>query len=97
MPRPSVTVQVLALLVFGYGLVTGEPALLIGVMGVALCAWGLARHGSVALRIVTGTGPSVAIRALRQARLRAVVPRQQDPDAAGHVRARAPSVLFPTV
>lgn len=97
MPRPNTAAQVFALLVFGYALIAGEPGFLVGVLGVALCAWGLARYGSVALRTVTGSGPSVAVRALRQARLRAMVPRQQDPDAAGHTRARAPSVLIPAV
>jgi hypothetical protein len=97
MPRPSTTLQALALLVLGYGLLAGEPGVLIGVVGVALCAWDLARRGSVVLRTITGAGPAVAVRALRQSRSRAALPRAQDPDAAGHTRARAPSALFPAV
>jgi hypothetical protein len=88
---------VLALLVLGYVLVAGEPGVLIGAVGVALCAWNLARHGLAVLRTPTGAGPAVAVRGLRQSRSREAVPRQQDPDAAGHTRARAPSALFPAV
>ncbi len=95
MPRPSTIVQAFALLVLGYVLVAGEPGVLIGVVGVALCALTLAGRGLAVLRTTTGTGPAVAVRALRRSRLRAVVPRAQDPDAAGHTRARAPSVLVP--
>jgi len=95
MPRPSTIVQAFALLVLGYVLVAGEPGVLIGVVGVALCALALAGRGVAVLRTTTGAGPAVAVRALRRSRLRAVVPRAQDPDAAGHTRARAPSVLFP--
>ncbi|MGH3796955.1 MAG: DUF6412 domain-containing protein [Pseudonocardiaceae bacterium] len=97
MPRPSTITQAVVLLVLGYALVAGEPGVLIGVVGVALCAWGLARHCSAVLRTVSGAGPGVAVRVLRRSRLGAAVSRQQDPDAAGHVRARAPSVLFPSV
>lgn len=97
MPRLSVTAQGLALLVLGYVLVAGEPAVLVGVVGVALCAWNLARHGLAVLRTTSGATPGVTVRALRQSRSRAAVPRQQDPDAAGHTRARAPSALFPAV
>ena len=97
MLRLSTIVQAFALLVLGYGLVAGEPGVLIGVLGVALCAWTLARRGLAVLRATSGAGPAVAVRALRRSRLRAVVPRAQDPDAAGHTRARAPSVVFPAV
>lgn len=97
MPRPSTTLRALALLVLGYVLVAGEPGVLIGVVGVALCAWTLACRGVVVLRTATGSGPAVVVRALRRSRLRAAVPRAQDPDAAGHTRARAPSGLLPAV
>lgn len=95
MPRPSTIAQAFLLLVLGYALVAGEPGVLIGVVGVALYAWSLACHGSGVLRTATGAGPAVAARWLRQSRLRGAVARQQDPDAAGHTRARAPSALFP--
>lgn len=98
MPRWSSTVQALGLFVLGSVLVAGEPGVLINLVGVALCAWTLARHGLAAVpRINTGIGPAVAVRALRRSRLRTAVPRALDPDAAGHTRARAPSVLLPAV
>ncbi len=97
MPRPSTIAQALVLLVLGYALVAGEPGVLVGVVGVALCAWNLARHHAAVLRTATGAGPAVAARTLRRSRLRGAVARQQDPDAAGHTRARAPSALLPAV
>ncbi|MGH3521244.1 MAG: DUF6412 domain-containing protein [Mycobacterium sp.] len=97
MPHPSTIAQALALLVLGYALVAGEPGVLIGVVGVALWAWELARLGLAVQRRTTGGGPAAALRALHQSRSRAALPRAQDPDAAGHTRARAPSVLMPAV
>ena len=97
MIRTGTATQALVLLLLGYVLVAGEPGVVIGVLGAALWAWGLARHASVVLRAATARGPAVAVRALRQARSRAAVPRQHDPDAAGHIRARAPSGLLPAV
>ncbi|GEL18519.1 DUF6412 domain-containing protein [Pseudonocardia asaccharolytica] len=97
MLRTSTTAQAIALLVLGYVLVAGEPGVLIGVLGAALWAWGLVRHTAAGLRTAPGAGPAVLARALRQSRSRAAVPRQQDPDAAGHARPRAPSGLVPAV
>lgn len=97
MARIGSVTQALVLLLLGYVLVAGEPGVVIGVLGAALWAWGLARQASVVLRATTAHGPAVAVRALRQARSRGALPRQQDPDAEGHVRARAPSGLLPAV
>lgn len=103
MPQRSPLVQLLVLLVFGGVLAAGETTLLGGVVGVlgaavALSAWALARRRvAAALRTSTGAGPAVSVRAWWAARLRAAPPRQQDPDAAGHTRARAPSALTPAV
>lgn len=97
MPRPSTIAQAPALLALGYALIAGEPGVLIGVVGVALCAWELARLCLAVQRRCTGTGPAAAVRALQQSRSRAAMPRAQDPDAAGHTRARAPSELLPAV
>lgn len=97
MPRTPTAMQAIGLLLLGYVLVAGEPGVVIGVLGAALWAWGMARHAAVALRTSTLHGPAVAVRAMRQARSRAAVPRQQDPDAAGHVRSRAPSGVLPAV
>ncbi|NMH96027.1 DUF6412 domain-containing protein [Pseudonocardia acidicola] len=97
MSRTGTVAQALALLVLGYVLVAGEPGVVIGVLGAALWAWGMARHACVVLRATTISGPATAVRALRRSLDRAAVPRQQDPDAPGHTRARAPSGLLPAV
>jgi len=67
----------------------GDPSLLAGVVGAALvCAWGLAH--TVAAR--TGPAvPAVVARSHHRALAGRAVPRQRDPDAAGHTRSRAPS------
>lgn len=72
-----------------------EPALLIGAVGALLLAWGVARPP--ALPTPAGTGPVVAARARRRALAGRAVPRQRDPDAAGHTRSRAPSDVVPAV
>ncbi len=95
--RPSTTAQALALFVLGYLLVAGEPGVLIGAVGAALWVWGMARHVSVVVRAGLDDGPAVAVRALRQSRSRTAAPRQHDPDAPGHTRARAPSTPLPVV
>jgi hypothetical protein len=95
--RPGTIAQALALLVLGYVLVAGEPGVVIGVVGVALLAWGMARHASAVLRATAGSGPATAVRALRRSLDRAPAPRQQDPDAPGHTRPRAPSGPLPAV
>ncbi len=65
MPRPSIIAQALVLLVLGYAVVAGEPGVLIGVVGVALCAWDLARRASAVLPTISGSGSAVAVRAPR--------------------------------
>ncbi|WP_132975670.1 DUF6412 domain-containing protein [Pseudonocardia dioxanivorans] len=95
--RSAPTVQALVLLVVGYTLLAGEPGVVIGVLGAALLAWGMARHASAVLRVAAAPLHALVVKALRQARARAAAPRQEDPDAAGHTRARAPSGLLPAV
>jgi hypothetical protein len=90
-------VQAVVLLVLGCALVAGEPGVVIGVLGAALWAWGMARHASAVLRIAAAPLHAVTARALRQSRSRCAPPRQEDPDAAGHTRARAPSGPLPAV
>ena len=97
MIRTGTATQALVLLLLGYVLVAGEPPRPQRRTEDADDDAGLARHASVVLRAATARGPAVAVRALRQARSRAAVPRQHDPDAAGHIRARAPSGLLPAV
>lgn len=73
-----------------------EPALLVGVLGALVCAWGTARHAALVLP-QRGAAPAVAAREHRRTLARRAVPRQRDPDAAGHIRSRAPSGLLPAV
>jgi hypothetical protein len=70
-----------------------EPALLIGAVGALLLAWGVARP--LVLPVPAGAGPVVSARARRRALAGRAVPRQRDPDAAGHTRSRAPSDVVP--
>ncbi|RTL64914.1 MAG: hypothetical protein EKK42_23815 [Pseudonocardiaceae bacterium] len=95
--RGEPMVQALVLLVLGYALLAGEPGVVIGVLGAVLWAWGMARHASAVLRVAAAPLHAVTARALRQARSRSAPPRQDDPDAAGHTRARAPSGPLPAV
>lgn len=72
-----------------------EPALLLGAVGALLLAWGVARP--VVLPVPAGAGPAVAARERRRTLAGRAVPRQRDPDAAGHTRSRAPSDVVPAV
>ncbi len=69
-----------------------EPSLLLGALGALLLAWGVARP---VVPPTPSIGPAVAARAHRHALVRSAVPRQRDPDAAGHTRSRAPSDRLP--
>lgn len=71
-----------------------EPSLLIGAVGALLLAWGIA---APAAPPALPAGVAVAAREHRRALARCAVPRQRDPDAAGHTRSRAPSGLLPAV
>lgn len=72
-----------------------EPALIVGAVGALLLAWGVARPS--ALPVPLGAGPAVAARAHHGTLAARAVPRQRDPDAAGHIRSRAPSDVVPAV
>lgn len=74
-----------------------EPALLLGVLGALLCAWGVVGRAHAAPAAAAGSGPAFAARDHHRALARRAVPRQRDPDAAGHTRSRAPSELLPAV
>lgn len=84
----------LGLLLTGWALVAAEPSVLLGVVGAALWAIGLARHASAVLRATSARGPA-AVRRHRHRASRSRVLRQLDPDAPGRTRARAPSGLLP--
>lgn len=71
-----------------------EPSLLLGAVGALLLAWGIAHR--IAL-LAPPAGPAAAAQAHRRALARGAVPRQRDPDAAGHTRSRAPSGILPAV
>ncbi|GAA1325118.1 hypothetical protein GCM10009610_57900 [Pseudonocardia xinjiangensis] len=93
--------QALGLLLLGSVLigtaVVIEQSLLMGVLGALLCAWGLARRPALVLPAAACARLAVAVREHHRALARRAVPRQRDPDAAGHTRSRAPSELLPAV
>lgn len=97
----TATAQALGLLLLGSVLVSTavflEQSLLMGVLGALLCAWGLARRPALVLPAAACTRLAVAAREHHRALARRAVPRQRDPDAAGHTRSRAPSELLPAV
>lgn len=74
-----------------------EPSLLLGMLGALLVAWGVARYTAAGPSAVAGSGPVVAALHHHRALAGRAVPRQRDPDAAGHTRSRAPSGLLPAV
>lgn len=67
---------------------TGEVGVLAGVVGLALLA--CCRSGAGVARLRAIASPPTAIRARRRAAGRTEVPRQDDPDAPGRPRPRAP-------
>ncbi|MEU7814569.1 DUF6412 domain-containing protein [Pseudonocardia sp. NPDC049154] len=87
----------LGLLLTGWALVAAEPSVLLGVVGAALWAMGLARHASAVLRAASARGPAAVRRHGHRRASRSRVLRQLDPDAPGRTRARAPSGLLPAV
>lgn len=82
--------------VAGIGAVT-EPSLVLGVLAALLCPWGAVHRAAVVLPTASRSGPAVAAREHHRVLARRAVPRQRDPDAAGHTRSRAPSGLLPAV
>jgi hypothetical protein len=97
----AATAQALGMLLLGSVLVGTavivEPSLLMGVLGALLCAWGLARQPALVLPAAAGAARAVAAREHHRVLARRAVPRQRDPDAAGHTRSRAPSELLAAV
>jgi hypothetical protein len=76
-------------------LVSQPSPLLVGALGVLLCAFALARSATIVLPVAGTYGPVVAARDHHRALARRAVPRLRDPDAPGRTRSRAPSVLRP--
>ena len=69
--------------------------LLVGALGVLLCAFAVARSATVVLPVTAGYGPVVAVRGHHRALARRGFPRLCNPDAPGRTRSRAPSGLLP--
>lgn len=87
-------VALFALVLTGFLLTAAEPSVLVGVVGAALFALGLAR---VAAPVLAGRTPAVVVRQRHHRDPGRRVPRLLDPDAPGRTRARAPSGLLPAV
>jgi hypothetical protein len=88
--RTAAVLSVLAFLALGSGLVTGaiadDPAVLLALVGTALCALGCSTRAPVA---VAGA-PALVVPGRRGRRVPAADARQHHPDAAGRPRPRAP-------
>lgn len=96
-PSPALGLFLVGSVLLGVAAGSEPSSLVVGVLGAVVCAWGLAAHAVAVLPAASGYVPAVAARALHRALARRAVPRQRDPDAAGHTRARAPSGLLPAV
>jgi Family of unknown function (DUF6412) len=92
MARVAAALSVLAFLVLGSGAVGDEPAVLLALVGTALCALGCV---GVARR-VDGVAPAVVVPGRRARRSDTHASRQHHPDAAGRPRPRAPGALRTT-
>jgi Family of unknown function (DUF6412) len=88
MARTAAALSVLAFLVLGAGVVADEPAVLLALLGTALCALGCVG----ASRAVVGVAPAVVVPG-RRARRSDAPARQHHPDAPGRPRPRAPGAL----
>ena len=87
-------VALVVVLLTGFALTAAEPGVLLGVLGAALFAVGLARTAAV-VAVTRPPAPVARHRHHRDPGRR--VPRLLDPDAPGRTRARAPSGLLPAV
>jgi Family of unknown function (DUF6412) len=92
--RTAVALSVLAFLVLGSGLVVGaaadDPAVLLALLGTALCALGCVAGA----RIAVSTAPAVVVPGRRERRASSAAARQHHPDAAGRPRPRAPGPVL---
>jgi hypothetical protein len=93
--RTAAALSVLAFLLLGSGLVAGaapdDPAVLLALVGTALCALGLAAGA----RVAVSTAPAVVVPGRRERRAASAAARQHHPDAAGRPRPRAPGPALP--
>jgi hypothetical protein len=92
--RTAVALSVLAVLVLGSGLVVGaaadDPAVVLALVGTALCALGCI----AAARVAASTAPAVVVPGRRERRGPNAAARQHHPDAAGRPRPRAPGLVL---
>lgn len=94
MGRARAVLCVLAFLALGSGLVVGtaadDPAVLLALVGTALCALGCVARTPVA----GGTAPAVVVPGRGERRVPTADARQHHPDAAGRPRPRAPGAVL---
>ena len=92
----AATLSAISMAAVSTAMLVSQPSpLLVGALGVLLCAFALARSATVVLPVAGAYGPVVAARDHHRALARRAVPRLRDPDAPGRTRSRAPSVLLP--
>lgn len=92
MARAAAALSVLAFLLLGAGAAGDEPALLLALVGTALCALGCV-GGS---RTATAPTTAVVVPGRRTRPVADGVARQHRPDAAGRPRPRAPGAALAT-
>jgi uncharacterized protein DUF6412 len=94
MARTAAALSVLAVVVLGLGVgvgVTDEPAVLLALLGTALCALGCVGR----MRTAVAAPAAVVVPGRRARRADAGAARQHHPDTAGRPRPRAPGGLLP--
>jgi hypothetical protein len=94
MARTAAALSVLAVIVLGVGVgvgVTDEPAILLALLGTALCALGCVGR----MRTAVAAPAAVVVPGRRARRADAGAARQHHPDTAGRPRPRAPGGLLP--
>ena len=91
MARTAAALSVLAVVVLGLGVgvgVTDEPAVLLALLGTALCALGCVGR----MRTAVAAPAAVVVPGRRARRADAGAARQHHPDTAGRPRPRAPGM-----
>ena len=89
--RTAAALSFVAFLALGTGVLTDDPAVLLALVGTALCALGLAAGA----RVAVSTAPAVVVPGRRERRAPTAAARQHHPDAAGRPRPRAPGPVLP--
>jgi hypothetical protein len=92
MARTAAVLSVLALVVLGTAAVGEEPAVVLALVGTALCALGCAGVS----RSTTAVAPAVSVPGRCTCGRGAAPSRQHHPDSAGRPRPRAPGAALAT-